>query len=284
MRKTFLRCESGTPIYLVDGASLRDKVADFTFGGHWLVYKNIPAGEVWIDEMLQDRDREATIVHEVVEIKQMLDGLSYEEAHAIAEKEEAAWRAASSFSWSPGYYLKRMFSGFSGSAMMKGKVVDFLAQMVTFREHGRGLGMGPTRKPKGIVYWGVEDFVLQNGIQFTKFTKKNVKRGTMKECYRNAYLASLHNKTLVYVEGYAIPANVPLPLAHAWCVDMEGHIHEVTWPEKGLDYFGVPFDFKYLTKAILKRKMYGIIDNWEYGFPLLKIKDKTKFMHNRFHS
>lgn len=91
LRKEFLREKDGFKIYLVDGEAVRKDHITFTMGGHGYVYDYIPKNEIWIDENLKDKpaDMEATIRHELFEIKKMRDeGLSYEEAHELANAME----------------------------------------------------------------------------------------------------------------------------------------------------------------------------------------------------
>lgn len=84
-------------ICLVNGVAIRDNLAqDFTMGGHTLVYPFIPDNDIWIEEGLGKRDREATVVHEVNELSFMRKGMSYEEAHKLANKAEAEYRKTTS--------------------------------------------------------------------------------------------------------------------------------------------------------------------------------------------
>jgi hypothetical protein len=86
--------KEGVKVYLINGQYARDNLnTDFTMGGHSKVYpKFIPHGEVWIDNDLDDVDRRATIVHELVEYRKMVkDRLPYLRAHSdyanVAESE-----------------------------------------------------------------------------------------------------------------------------------------------------------------------------------------------------
>lgn len=81
-------------IYLVDGEEVRKEHIEFVSGGHGFVYNYIPKDEIWIDENQKSKpaDMEATIKHEIFEVRKMRDeGLTYEEAHELAndmEKEQ----------------------------------------------------------------------------------------------------------------------------------------------------------------------------------------------------
>jgi len=86
----------GLTVWLVDGERIRDDLEiDFTMGGTHARWKFIPKREVWIDECLSPRDRNATIVHELVERARMLKGASYEPAHDYASMVERAFRRRS---------------------------------------------------------------------------------------------------------------------------------------------------------------------------------------------
>ena len=83
----------GLKVYSINGAYIRDRYADesigdrkgvdFLGGGHSAVYwKIIPEDEIWIEQNLHGRDRDAFIVHEIEERQQMLGkGMDYSEAH-----------------------------------------------------------------------------------------------------------------------------------------------------------------------------------------------------------
>jgi hypothetical protein len=89
--KDFFREQDGFKLYLVDGNAVRKDHIEFTMGGHGYVYDYIPKDEVWIDENLKDKpdDMEATIKHELFEIKKMRDeGLTYDDAHELASNME----------------------------------------------------------------------------------------------------------------------------------------------------------------------------------------------------
>jgi len=80
-------------IYSVNGTYVRDNYSiAFTMGGHHYVsneYEYIPDGEIWIDQDLNEKDKEATIVHELTEYELMkYKDMSYEKAHDIANEEE----------------------------------------------------------------------------------------------------------------------------------------------------------------------------------------------------
>ena len=116
-------------------------------------------------------------------------------------------------------------------------------------------------KREGYKYSSSEDLVLKQGKFFTPETRPaDVKLGAKKECFSNAARLALERSNLTYVEGYAmINDRLPLPIAHAWCVDKKGRVVDNTWEKPGLAYFGVPFKKSYLAKKLSETGVYGIL-------------------------
>lgn len=130
-------------------------------------------------------------------------------------------------------------------------------------------------KKNGWKYSCIEDFVLRNGQSFSKSLLK-IKRGRMKACFRNAFrLADNSSNEFLYVEGYAT-SMIDFPVLHAWCLDKDGKVVDPTWKD-GKEYFGVPFNLDYVRRTIFKRKRFGVIDNFEMGFPLISGSDSCQF-------
>jgi len=90
-----------------------------------------------------------------------------------------------------------------------------------------------------------------------------------KMCYQNAGSVALgfHGDypELTYVEGYAIPADVGIPLQHAWLVDKDGNVIDRTWRD-GVAYFGIPIPSENLRRIVLRTGVWGVL-NEAYGFP-----------------
>ena len=147
-------------------------------------------------------------------------------------------------------------------------VKAFLQAMVDCRT------LNKMKMPGGWKYSCIEDFILKNGRSFKPMPlPKKVKRGKMKQCFKNAADLALDSSLtpghieLVYVEGYAL--NI-IPVHHAWCVDREGNVYDNTWPDGGKEYYGVMFTTSFLADRLLKSKTYGLIDQWELDWPLLR--------------
>ena len=81
-------------VFTVDGGFVRNRCdVDFIGGGHQLVYKWMPRGEAWVENL--GGDGKFIAAHELSEIFDMLTkGWSYEKAHAKANQVEKAARRA----------------------------------------------------------------------------------------------------------------------------------------------------------------------------------------------
>jgi hypothetical protein len=76
-------------VWLVDGQKVREMMrTDFVEGGHSFVYSWIPEKEIWIEQALDESEREFVIDHEFMERRLMLEGEDYDDAHEAASKEE----------------------------------------------------------------------------------------------------------------------------------------------------------------------------------------------------
>lgn len=88
------RC-AGLSVYIVDGERVRNEHdIDFTCGGNEATYPAyVPAGEIWIDNVLLPLDATATAFHEIVERDLMMRlGWSYDDAHDAASECEKILR------------------------------------------------------------------------------------------------------------------------------------------------------------------------------------------------
>ena len=62
----------GTKIFIVDGPHVREKYfVDYVEGGHGYVYKFIPKGEIWIEDMENKFDQGMNLLHEIYELTLM---------------------------------------------------------------------------------------------------------------------------------------------------------------------------------------------------------------------
>lgn len=114
-------------------------------------------------------------------------------------------------------------------------------------------------------------FVFRNGKLFTEFSPLKVPRGPAKECFANATRLA-ENLNLRYCEGYVAMSDIPIPIFHAWVIKGNKVVESTLIKRENVEYayYGVVFSLKYLCETILKRGMFGLIDNMEMGFPLLR--------------
>jgi hypothetical protein len=151
----------------------------------------------------------------------------------------------------------------------------YLRQLASAHER---LNMG-RRSP---AYGSMEAFVLAHGRRWEPHPRPVATLGRERECFKNAadlVLLRMRDSGLVYVEGYAARARVPFPVAHAWVADAAGRAIELTWrleEGEGVTYFGVPFRERYLVRALMRSKRYGLLDRPEHGWPLLTGRDAAE--------
>jgi hypothetical protein len=75
--------------WLVDGEKVRELFdVNFTEGGNFCADWYVPAYQLWIDDALDDDDRQFAMLHEGVEAAMMERGLSYQQAHPRASAQE----------------------------------------------------------------------------------------------------------------------------------------------------------------------------------------------------
>ncbi len=97
---------------------------------------------------------------------------------------------------------------------------------------------------------------------------RKYRAGVVKECFKNAFDLVMADQELTYVEGLAFGI---IPTEHAWVIDKSGNVIDNTWNDPSYCvYLGIPFDFDYIAKTIVERGYYGIIMDWQRGFPLMK--------------
>lgn len=122
-------------------------------------------------------------------------------------------------------------------------------------------------------YKSTYEFVLDAGTRHEPAPKpRNVAFGPVRNCFQNAWNLAHRGANLTYAEGYALSSVAPMPVHHAWCVSRDGQVIDNTWREPGLAYLGVEFNLSFVAQTILRRGYYGVIDNMEMGFPLLRKK------------
>jgi hypothetical protein len=143
----------------------------------------------------------------------------------------------------------------------EGDTSDYLKMMVDFRKKNN------MNTPKGYKYASMDEYILAKGKAMGDRSPESnkYKKGTMKLCFQNAYNLA-QSKGFKYCEGYATSI---IPILHAWCLDDQNRVIDVTWPD-GRDYYGIVFPLSYVSKTILAKGTYGVIENMQQNYPLLK--------------
>ncbi len=120
-------------------------------------------------------------------------------------------------------------------------------------------------------YICLEDFVLQNGFQFSpaQCPDEFADEAQPKACFKNAMILAIEHG-LIYVEGYAT-ISVGIAVNHAWCVSPDTNlVIDPTWKyDNNTEYFGVPIKTQYIIESFEKSQQYSVIDNWEKRWPIL---------------
>lgn len=88
-RKQLIVKSGQTKIYLVDGKYVRQMIdPSFCFGGHFKVYNYIPKNELWLDDCVDIKEIPYILIHELLELELMKNGMSYNNAHDHANASE----------------------------------------------------------------------------------------------------------------------------------------------------------------------------------------------------
>lgn len=101
--KVYLGKIDDSSIFLVDGSYIKTTFySDFTEGNNYCVtgpnnstypeVSFIPYGEIWIDGRISLHEIPFILLHEVVEVRVMNQGLDYDDAHELANKYEMEMR------------------------------------------------------------------------------------------------------------------------------------------------------------------------------------------------
>lgn len=118
-------------------------------------------------------------------------------------------------------------------------------------------------------YRGMADFVIRHGEAFPARTLDGLwEPMAPKQCFMNAHaMATCFD--LEYAEGFATTGILGgLPVHHAWNLDEDGHVIDVTWADEltaKAVYLGVRFPHS-LSRGT------SVLDDWENRWPILKEK------------
>lgn len=123
------------------------------------------------------------------------------------------------------------------------------------------------------MYRTYEEAVLDLGKPFNgSHLPLSIRRRTPKQCYANTYKLVDRYPHLTYVEGYAVSANGPIAVQHAWAIDKNGVVVDATWEDpKHASYYGIVIPIDTVRALALRHGVYGVIGNdYLLGVPLLK--------------
>jgi len=79
--------------------------------------------------------------------------------------------------------------------------------------------------------WQLDRVKQVDAVSITRiFSPAKVKamKALQKQCYYNAVAIALENEGFMYVEGYLLPRECPVPMPHAWNKDARGNYFDVT--------------------------------------------------------
>lgn len=102
----------------------------------------------------------------------------------------------------------------------------------------------------------------------------------IKQCYRNAWIATCGKRNLRYFEGFVASKSIPIPIQHAWLIDTDGKVvdptliingdrmvkqlrkmgikdHTPRGNRLGDDYFGMEIPIDFVNKMTFKKKITG---------------------------
>jgi hypothetical protein len=108
----------------------------------------------------------------------------------------------------------------------------------------------------------VSAFIRDHGVLMEEFSSEHAefRRGKLGDCYMNAGRVVYDRPDLRYVEGYAVPGNIGIPLMHAWLVDEDGRVIDPTWAD-GAAYYGVIIPKDVYSACLMGLGYWGIFDN-----------------------
>jgi DNA topoisomerase-1 len=118
-------------------------------------------------------------------------------------------------------------------------------------------------KQEGWKHGSIQGMVIEEGQwDNPQPLPKGVRRGTMKQCFQNAYQLATRDSEYTYVEGYAMTKGIPLAIEHAWVVDKAGNVVDNTWDTPGTAYLGIHFDTSFVEQQAAKTGVYGVLGGY----------------------
>ena len=93
-------------------------------------------------------------------------------------------------------------------------------------------------------------------------------------------MLAMLDQSLVYTEGFICLPDLPLAIAHAWCVgDNDGLVYDPTILDatSGFEYRGIMLESGFVFETVQERGMYGVLDNHMGKWPFLR--GETRGVH-----
>ncbi|QDT24360.1 hypothetical protein [Gimesia chilikensis] len=119
-----------------------------------------------------------------------------------------------------------------------------------------------------------EEIALKYGRSYRRQPlPKGIELGEKKQCFFNAAMLSMH-RGLIYVEGFAVLADTPLLIHHAWCVT-EGKDAVIDPTSDNLvEYIGIPFRPAIIEEIWLSGSGMSLLNNTKGKWAVLRKTEK----------
>lgn len=119
-----------------------------------------------------------------------------------------------------------------------------------------------------------QSFVLENGRAWTPAKRpKGMRKRADKMCFRNSLDAAWFSTKYRYVEGYAASAYSGIVTEHAWLVDADDNVIDLTWrqPEYSA-YYGIHIPTPIAGRYCSVLGVYGVLVNdWRLDCAILRL-------------
>lgn len=118
---------------------------------------------------------------------------------------------------------------------------------------------------------GLEAWLARNGGEAFEHHPRpeDIPAMAPQQCYRNAFLLACERPGLTYCEGIVCWTGLPVPIAHAWCINEAGKVVDPTLEtasdeegglKGGLTYFGVRFEDEDVEQVTFEAGTFGVLD------------------------
>ena len=148
--------------------------------------------------------------------------------------------------------------------------------MASVRRHAAARGV----EPETVIKTSLQGFVMAHGIGRYGM-RCPVRKLADRLCFTHAFNLLLDDPRYIYCEGYASRLDLGIAIHHAWVIDPAAGYNVVdnTWraPARAV-YCGVPFKRDFVYQTLSRRRVYGVLDDWQGGYPILSAEPAT-FLH-----